>query len=171
MCYLYKHGRPLFSNWGNLSPEAVSALDLTKYYSDIAKYNPALVPPTPVDPCKCDAFAGTYGCWCRAMMDVLVRQPLTPAETKFGTPGGGYLFPAAAKQLRKQTSALGSLDLDESPGAPPVSKQLAVAMKANHVRVLDLFRECAHAVESRPLATYWATAVGHPLRLASHAPC
>ena len=36
------------------------------------------------------------------MMDALVRQPLTPAETKFGTPGSGWLFPLAVKQLRKR---------------------------------------------------------------------
>ena len=50
--------------------------------------------------------------------------------------------PAAPPADRKKTSSvLGNFDLDESPGAPPVSQQLANALRANAGRVLDLFRD------------------------------
>ena len=37
-------------------------------------------------------------------------------------------------------SPLGTFDLDEGPDAPPISQQLATALKKNSARVLDLFR-------------------------------
>lgn len=37
-------------------------------------------------------------------------------------------------------SPLGKIDLDEGPDAPPISQQLAAALKKNSARVLDLFR-------------------------------
>ena len=37
-------------------------------------------------------------------------------------------------------SPLGKMDLDEGPDAPPISQQLAAALKKNSARVLDLFR-------------------------------
>jgi len=48
--------------------------------------------------------------------------------------------PSAADK-KKKTSVLGSINLDESEGAPPVSEQIARALKSNAGRVLDLFRE------------------------------
>jgi hypothetical protein len=39
------------------------------------------------------------------------------------------------------SGALGKIDLDEGPDAPPVSQQIAAALRKNSARVLDLFRE------------------------------
>ena len=38
-------------------------------------------------------------------------------------------------------STLGNFDLDEGPNAPPISQQLADALRLNAGRVLDLFRD------------------------------
>ena len=46
-----------------------------------------------------------------------------------------------SKSPRKIGSILGSVDLDESPDAPPVKHQIVAAMKASSTRVLDLFRD------------------------------
>jgi len=42
---------------------------------------------------------------------------------------------------RKRGSVLGKFDLDEQPGAPPISSQLANALRQDAKRVLDLFRD------------------------------
>ena len=39
------------------------------------------------------------------------------------------------------SNVLSGFDIDESPGAPPISEQLAVALRQNSTRVIDLFRE------------------------------
>jgi Ca2+-binding EF-hand superfamily protein len=49
--------------------------------------------------------------------------------------------PKAKKGTSKGTSILGRIDIDESPGAPPMTEQIATALRANSARVLDLFRE------------------------------
>ena len=38
-------------------------------------------------------------------------------------------------------SAFSKIDLDESPGAPPISQQLGTALRQNSTRVMDLFRQ------------------------------
>ena len=48
--------------------------------------------------------------------------------------------PPPKKEKPKPSKGIGSLDLDEGPDAPPVSEQLAVALKQNATRVVDLFR-------------------------------
>jgi len=42
---------------------------------------------------------------------------------------------------RKRGSVLGKFDLDEKPGAPSISSQLANALRQDAKRVLDLFRD------------------------------
>ena len=103
--------------------------------------SPVVLLREPIDLAKCDGFYGTPQSWCRKVMNWLSRYTLTPYDIQLGSSGTGYLFPKMVKELRKRKSVLGDLDLDESPGAPPVAKQLARALKANHVKVLDLFRE------------------------------
>jgi Ca2+-binding EF-hand superfamily protein len=49
--------------------------------------------------------------------------------------------PKAKKGTSKGTSILGRIDIDESSGAPPMTEQIATALRANSARVLDLFRE------------------------------
>ena len=46
----------------------------------------------------------------------------------------------AEAKKKKSAGPLGSFDLDEGPGAPPISEQIAMALRKNSARVLDLFR-------------------------------
>ena len=48
--------------------------------------------------------------------------------------------PAKRLEARGKPSPLGNFDLDEGPDAPPISQQLADALRKNSTRVLDLFR-------------------------------
>ena len=50
------------------------------------------------------------------------------------------MAPAASKKRAARTGPLGSLDLDETPDAPPVSEQIISALVHNAGKVLDLFR-------------------------------
>jgi len=47
--------------------------------------------------------------------------------------------PPPKKEPKK--SAFSKIDLDESPGAPPISQQLGTALRQNSTRVMDLFRQ------------------------------
>ena len=49
--------------------------------------------------------------------------------------------PPPPPKAKKGTSILGRIDIDESPGAPPMTEQIATALRVNSARVLDLFRE------------------------------
>jgi len=42
---------------------------------------------------------------------------------------------------KKGTSVLGKIDIDEGPDAPPITEQIASALRSSAGRVLDLFRE------------------------------
>jgi len=48
--------------------------------------------------------------------------------------------PTPPPEKKKKTSPLGDLDLDEGPDAPPISQQLAAALRKSAGKVLDLFR-------------------------------
>lgn len=50
--------------------------------------------------------------------------------------------PPSPEKKRVQSSVLPKLDLDESDDAPPITEQIATALRSNSARVLDLFREC-----------------------------
>lgn len=45
------------------------------------------------------------------------------------------------KPVKKGSSALGKIDLDEGPDAPPITQQIAAALRHNAGKVMDLFRE------------------------------
>ena len=45
-----------------------------------------------------------------------------------------------SQRTRRSTGPLGNIDLDESPGAPPISDQIKDALHKNSTRVVDLFR-------------------------------
>jgi len=47
--------------------------------------------------------------------------------------------PPPKKEPKK--SSYSKIDLDESPGAPPISQQLGTALRQNSTRVMDLFRQ------------------------------
>ena len=49
--------------------------------------------------------------------------------------------PPEDDKKKKGTSILGRIDIDEGPDAPPVTEQIANALRNNSARVLDLFRE------------------------------
>lgn len=46
-----------------------------------------------------------------------------------------------AEGKKKGSSVLGTIDLDEGPDAPPITEQIAAALRANAGKVMDLFRE------------------------------
>ena len=50
---------------------------------------------------------------------------------------------ALRTEASNRRSSLRAVDLDESPGAKPVSEQLVAILRQQAVRIIDLFRECA----------------------------
>ena len=44
------------------------------------------------------------------------------------------------EEAKAKPSPLGNFDIDEGPDAPPISQQLADALRKNSTRVIDLFR-------------------------------
>jgi centrin-1 len=53
---------------------------------------------------------------------------------------GGMGPPPKGRDLKRESTHL-KFDIDESPGAPPVSAQLREALSKNGVRVIDMFRD------------------------------
>ena len=59
---------------------------------------------------------------------------------------------ALRTEASNRRSSLRAVDLDESPGAKPVSEQLVAILRQQAVRIIDLFRECAAQFLSRRCA-------------------
>ena len=153
-----------------LSDAMREVLDL-EYVPSRLMDEPVLLTAPPPDLTRCDDFAGTAQSWTRRVMEWLTKYTLTPANIRYfqGT-GQGHLFPGLVKLMRKQTSVLGDLDLDEGPGAEPVHRQLAKAIKANHVKVLDLY-VCRHSPDYTTPTTQRASthaAREHTQRASTH---
>ena len=56
---------------------------------------------------------------------------------------------ALRTEASNRRSSLRAVDLEESPGAKPVSEQLVAILRQQAVRIIDLFRECAAQFLSR----------------------
>ena len=64
-------------------------------------------------------------------------------------------------EVRTKGSVLKGLTLDMSADGPPLSEQIANALKANSTRVIDLFRECAQNAISRHVPARTCTWAAH----------
>ena len=67
---------------------------------------------------------------------------------------------ALRTEASNRRSSLRAVDLDESPGAKPVSEQLVAILRQQAVRIIDLFRECAAQISD---ATLRNSLTPHPL--------
>jgi hypothetical protein len=63
------------------------------------------------------------------LLPTIVKKPASKKQTE------------AKQSTRKGSRALGKIDLDEGPDAPPIQQQIAAALRRNAGKVLDLFRE------------------------------
>jgi hypothetical protein len=63
------------------------------------------------------------------LLPTIVKKPASKKQTE------------AKQSTRKGSRALGKIDLDEGPDAPPIQQQIAAALCRNAGKVLDLFRE------------------------------
>ena len=68
------------------------------------------------------------------------QQELTDQISKLKQEIAKLKKPPPPKKVERKKGPLGDIDLDESPNAPPISEQLAAALRKNSTRVLDLFR-------------------------------
>ena len=61
---------------------------------------------------------------------------------------------ALRTEASNRRSSLRAVDLDESPGAKPVSEQLVAILRQQAVRIIDLFREVRRAILCRDAAQF-----------------